>query len=300
MTIVCALEKARAFLNNAPFVKKDLSLNPTLPRPRANLESEILLSHILRENRVFLHTFGEKILSKKQENEFFALIKRRVNGEPIEYLTGKVSFYGEEFFIESGVLIPRPESEILIDKVQALLTQTNTQKKFEAGVFEVGVGSGIIALTLARLNPNLRIYTSDINQKALALSMKNSAHFGLDSKVSLFFGSLLEPFITNLGAQKLKGALIVSNPPYIANDYPLSTPLKFEPQNALFGGERGSEILEALILESKRVDARALVCEMGYDQKEFLSAFIARIPHKKLEFYKDLSGLDRGFVLEFF
>lgn len=295
MTIVCALEKARALLNNAPFVKKDFSLNPTLPKPRASLESELLLSHILGKDRIFLHTFGEKPLSKEQKNEFFALIKRRTNGEPIEYLIGKVSFYGEEFFIESGVLIPRPESEILIDKVQALLTQTNTQE-----IFEVGVGSGIIALTLARLNPKLRIYASDINQKALALSAKNSAHFGLDSQISLFFGSLLEPFITNLGAQKLKGALIVSNPPYIANDYPLSTPLKFEPQNALFGGERGSEILEALILESKRVGARALVCEMGYDQKEFLSAFIARIAHKKLEFYKDLSGFDRGFVLEFF
>ncbi|MGI0405829.1 peptide chain release factor N(5)-glutamine methyltransferase [Helicobacter himalayensis] len=295
MTIACALQKAKVLLNNAPFVKKDFSLNPALPKPRVGLESELLLSCVLGQERIFLHTFGEKLLSKKQENEFFALINRRANGEPIEYLTGKVSFYGEEFFIESDVLIPRPESEILIDKVQVLLMQTQMQE-----IFEVGVGSGIIALTLARLNPKLRIYASDINQKALALSAKNSAHFGLDSQITLFYGSLLEPFLVNLGAQKLKGALIVSNPPYIANDYPLSTSLWFEPQNALFGGERGSEILEALILESKRVDARVLVCEMGYDQKAFLSAFIARIAHKKLEFYKDLSGLDRGFVLEFF
>ncbi len=299
MTIACALQKAKVLLNNAPFVKKDFSLNPALPKPRVSLESELLLSYVLWQERIFLHTFGEKLLSKKQENEFFALINRRANGEPIEYLTGKASFYGEEFFIESGVLIPRPESEILIDKVQALM-QTQMQEILEAEIFEVGVGSGIIALTLARLNPKLRIYASDINQKALALSAKNSAHFGLDSQITLFYGSLLEPFLTNLGVQKLKGALIVSNPPYIANDYPLSTPLLFEPQNALFGGERGSEILEALILESKRVGARVLVCEMGYDQKAFLSTFIAHIAHKKLEFYKDLSGLDRGFVLEFF
>ena len=257
-------------------------------RPR--FECEILLCDVLQKPRTFLHTHNNDFLSTKQENMFFNKIKERALGTPIEYLTQKVSFYSCEFFIQKGVLIPRPESEILTQKALQIIKERNISV-----MAEIGVGSGAISTIIAKHNPHLRMYATDIDSTALECARKNFARFGCES-ISTLQGSLLEPFSTQV-LDFLE--LVVANPPYIANSYPLPLPLCYEPKTALFGGERGSEIIESLITSCAKARPLIVCCEMGYDQRAHLSEFIAPLSPKKLEFYTDLSGFDRGFVLEF-
>lgn len=258
---------------------------PFIERPR--LEAEKLLGEALGKERVWLHTHDKESLPLEAQERFEALLQRRAQGEPLEYILGRVSFYSREFYIAKGALIPRPETEILIDLASKLITERNITR-----VAEVGVGSGIIACTLALLHPQVRFEASDISPEALRIARKNRARLGLEDRVILREGSLLEP---------LEGEfeLLLSNPPYIAANTPLPKPLAYEPASALFGGERGSEILEALLAEAPRRAIPLFIAEMGFDQREPIARFMEHRPHRSLRFYKDLSGLDRGFIVEF-
>lgn len=214
-------------------------------------------------------------------------ISRLNNDEPIEYITNKVSFYSNEFFIAQGALIPRPETEILIDITCKL---TKDLKSFNLA--EIGVGSGIISIMLNRLCKNIHSTTaSDISNQALKIASKNISNFELQDKITLVNTNLLDNINQDFD-------VIVSNPPYIANDYTVENNLSYEPQNALFGGVQGDEILIQIIdlfLSSK---AKYLICEMGYDQKEPIKEYLKNNDNIKLSFYKDLSGFDRGFYIE--
>ena len=139
----------------------------TLATIRSRLESEILLAHILQSNRIYLHTHSKCIFKSSEFEDFKRLVNEAKEGKPIEYLTQKVSFYDWEFEICEGVLIPRPETEILVDKCDELIKQRGVKH-----IFELGVGSGIISISLALLNPEIQIIASDINPLALALTQK--------------------------------------------------------------------------------------------------------------------------------
>ncbi|MGX2985524.1 HemK/PrmC family methyltransferase [Helicobacter sp. 23-1048] len=294
-TIQTAIAHGCEILEQSPLAKDFERLEQNIEskhlmafRPR--FECEILLCEILQKPRTFLHAHSNDFLPTNQENTFFSQVKERALGTPIEYLTQKASFYSCEFFIQKGVLIPRPESEILVQKALQII------KEREISVMaEIGVGSGAISTIIARHNPHLRMYATDIDSLALECARKNFARFECES-ISTLQGSLLEPFSTQM-LDFLE--LVVANLPYIANDYPLPLPLCYEPKGALFGGERGSEIIESLITACAKARPLIMCCEMGYDQKTRLSEFIAPLSPKKLEFYTDLSGFDRGFVLEF-
>lgn len=275
-----ALESARKILNASP-------LRVAQPDLRTGLESQILLAHHLHTDRVFLHTHPESSLTPTQARRFFESIQKRALGYPIEYLTHKVSFYAREFSIDSHTLIPRPETEILIDKAQEVL-HTHDHRT----IAEVGTGSGVIAITLALQNPKIHIYATDINPRALRVARQNAARFGVDSRITFLHTSLLDGLNTHID-------MLISNPPYISDTYPLPLSVRYEPQEALFGGEVGSEILHALIELAKARKIACVCCEMGYDQKADIQAFVRDIPHKSLAFYTDLSGFDRGFILQF-
>lgn len=261
----------------------------TSSRPR--LESEILLCHILGVSRIYLHTHSQKILEPSELERFMQVFECAKNGKPIEYLVGKVSFYDWEFEIFQGVLIPRPETEILVQKCDELIKRERI-----TNIFELGVGSGVISISLALLNPSLRIIASDINPLALELTQKNIQNLScldesLKDRIVLFEGDVLESkdfFSTH------HFELWVSNPPYIANDYVLPKNVAYEPKEALFGGDRGDEILQKIIQMTNKHQIPYLACEMGWDQKEILSK--AMCEFDEVEFYQDLSGLDRGFV----
>ena len=211
-------------------------------------------------------------------------ISRLNDSYPLEYITKKASFYGMDFFIDEGALIPRPETELLVDKATQIITRHNIQQ-----IYEIGTGSGIIAITLCLLNPRIQITATDISPTALQIAQKNIAlksalDATLKSRIRLIHADLLQG--TDFTP---KDSLIISNPPYIAEDYALPKNVAFEPQIALFGGKNGDEILRKIIA----LNADFLCCEIGHNQgylAEFLEAY------KSVEFYKDYAGFTRGFV----
>lgn len=259
---------------------------------RKQLECEILLASVLQVDRVFLHTFDERILDLKQLQTFEALIARASCGEPIEYLTQKAGFYGYEFDVVSGVLIPRPETEILVQKVQELVIQKQIKQ-----VFELGVGSGVISIVLALLCPDIKVIATDINPLALKLARQNIQKFltqdlSLDERIVLLEIDVLKEDFDFGGVE-----LFISNPPYIARDYILPKNVSYEPESALFGGERGDEVLLEIIALVEKMKIPFLACEMGYNQKESMQEALRG--RAKVDFYCDLNKHNRGFIASF-
>ena len=217
---------------------------------------------------------------------YFALAKRFANHEPLEYITGEAGFYGLSFNVKKGVLIPRPETEILVEKSLEILSNLPAQKGPPL-VAEIGTGSGIISICLA-LNSNAKIIASDISDEALNLARENAAKFGVEDKIEFVKCAYLDQIYGQFD-------LLVSNPPYIAQDYELDKFVLNEPHEALFGGAAGDEILKNIILVAKNRGVKYLACEMGYDQRESMQSAL-KFNGFKAEFYKDLAGFDRGFV----
>ena len=276
---------------------------------RARFEAEILLGNVLKKKRVFLHAHSQEILDLEQKEAFFALVDRRVKNEPIEYLTNSVSFFSEMFYVDSSVLIPRPESEILVEKVCEIVQKQNLKS-----IAEIGVGSGALSISVARACKEVHITASDISALALAVAKKNIALFGLQSRINLVQTSLLDnakpsPKISIKSNPKSSHKssvdfsldssadfeLVFSNPPYIANDYILPPNLAYEPKEALFGGKKGSEILESIIKKCAKREIKILACEIGYNLAQILAPLLRENGYEA-EFYDDLNGLKRGFI----
>lgn len=217
---------------------------------------------------------------------YFALAKRFANHEPLEYITGEVGFYGLSFNVKKGVLIPRPETEILVERSLEVLSNLPARNEPPL-VAEIGVGSGIISICLA-LNSNAKIIASDISDDALNLARQNAAKFGVEDRIEFVKCAYLDQICGQFD-------LLVSNPPYIAQDYRLDKFVLNEPHEALFGGAAGDEILKNIVLVAKNRGVKYLACEMGYDQKASLES-VLELSGFEAEFYRDLAGFDRGFV----
>jgi len=253
---------------------------------RPQFEAELLLSHHLKQGRMYLIT--HECDTVEDIENFQSLIQRRVANEPYEYIVGKASFYDIHLEVEEGVLIPRPETEILIDLVAEIIEKENIKN-----IVEIGVGSGAISVVLARKFPKLQIVATDICDTPLKVAGKNIDTFTLNKQIELRKSNLIDEISEEI-------ELVVSNPPYIAEDFLLkSNVVDYEPKEALFGGRIGDELLKQIIIDVKARDIKYLACEMGYDQKEPLQEFVNEIGVKSIEFYKDLAGFDRGFVIKF-
>ena len=259
-------------------------LSNVAERPR--LEAEILMSYYLNKDRVWLHMNSNKEVDELKD--FFTLVKRRKDYEPIEYITGWVSFYDIELEVGPGVLIARPETELLVDKAAEIIRKHNLKS-----VCEIGIGSGAVSIMLAKIFPELKIIATDISKEALKFAKKNIERFGFENRIELHKTNLLDGIDKNID-------IIVSNPPYICKEFDLPKPVLFEPKNALIGGEMGDELLRKIILIAKKRKIPHLVCEMGYDQRKSILDFCKSINLKKPLFYKDLADLDRGFYLSIF
>lgn len=253
---------------------------------RPQFETELLLAYHLKKERTYL--FIHENDSIENMEEFNRLVQRRASNEPYEYIVGSASFYDIHLEVEKGVLIPRPETEILIDLVADIIKKENITR-----IAEIGVGSGAISVVLSRKFPELRIIATDICDTPLKVAGKNIDTFGLNTQIELRKSNLIDEVFETL-------ELVVSNPPYIAEDFLLeSNVVDYEPKEALFGGSVGDELLKQIILDVKARDIKYLACEMGYDQKEPLQEFVNEIGVKSIKFYKDLAGFDRGFVIKF-
>ena len=253
---------------------------------RPQFEAELLLAHHLGRDRLYLYTHGEETVPAVEA--FQDLVRRREAYEPYAYITGHVSFYDIELQVAPGVLIPRPETELLTDRAAEIIERHHITK-----LVEIGVGSGAISIVLARKFPGLRIVATDISDEALSLAGKNIEDFGLEDQMMLLRSNLMDK--VDMDTQ-----MVVSNPPYIANDTILDKNVAgYEPHRALFGGKKGDELLRKIISQSRERGVQWLACEMGYDQRAPIQEFVNEIGVEYIDFYRDLAGLDRGFVLDF-
>jgi len=250
-------------------------------------EVEILMLHLLDKNTIWLHLNYNEPFNKEKELE--KLITKRETNYPLEYLINKATFYGETFNVKDGVLIPRPETELLVENAVEILKE----KKKGVKVLEIGTGSGIISVMLAVLIEDIKIVAVDINEKAIELAKSNAIKHGVENKIEFRLSNLYE----NVDEEDID--MTISNPPYIANNYKLPHNVKFEPSNALFGGEVGDELLKDIIDQTKEKNIEYLLCEMGYDQKKPLEEYFKNFNVKSYSFYKDYEKFDRGFTLQF-
>ena len=250
-------------------------------------EVEILMLHLLGKNTIWLHLNYNEEFTKEKELE--VLVKKRATNYPIEYIINKASFYGEMFIVKPGVLIPRPETEILVENALEILKD----KKETIKMLEIGTGSGIISVMLAMLIENIKIIAVDINEKAIDLAKQNAIKHGVENKIEFRLSNLYE----NVNEDDI--FMTISNPPYIANDYKLPTNVKYEPSNALFGGNIGDELLKDIIKDTNSKKIPYLLCEMGYDQKAPLENYFKEFNIDTYNFYKDYEKFDRGFTLKF-
>lgn len=254
-------------------------------KPR--FESEILLGFVLNVPRVYLHTHNAHYIESNVAQEYLQCIAMRKSGMPVEYITQSAHFYGRRFYVNRSVLVPRPESEILIDKADALIKAHHIRS-----IVEIGIGSGILSITLALMHPQCRFFATDISEDAINVAAKNIAHLSPDADITLSCCSILPQNPPTFG-------LLISNPPYIKDNYAISKPLTFEPKIALFGGQDGLDMYRQIIDVCLAHSPVWLLCEMGYDQKDDMNTLLTSNKAINITFYKDLSGLDRGFIAYF-
>src|SRR6266702_2590088 len=260
----------------------------------ARLDAQLLLSHTLRTERSFLYAYPEHVLTSKQEQHYQTLIERRSRGEPIAYLIGHKEFYGLDFLIDKRVLIPRPETELL---VEAALNAC--RKMLDAGrtpiVADIGTGSGAIPVTLAVLEPRLLyLYASDISADALDVAYLNCLRHHVEDRVRLLHGDLLAPLPEPVD-------VLTANLPYVGTgemDMLAPDVRAYEPHLALFSGTHGLDLLYRFFTEAQKSgklkEHALLLLEIGYQQREPLKRLLSEIwPQATVTFAKDFSGWDR-------
>ena len=251
----------------------------------APLECELLLRHALRISRIQLYTELNHELDHKQEGTFWNLIKRRLCGEPTAYITGHREFYGLDFYIDPNVLIPRPESELLVEKALKL-----AQNRPVFTIAEIGTGCGAIAISLALNLPQARVYATDISASALEVALFNCQKHKVANRIRLLQGDMLNPLPEPVD-------LIVANLPYIKQSgLRQMHSASFEPLLALNGGSDGLEKIRQLCCQAsgKLRPHGCLLLEIGQGQGRAVTTFLrSLLPSAKIEVTPDLGGIDR-------
>jgi release factor glutamine methyltransferase len=253
------------------------------------LTVEILLAHALDANRIDLYTRFDQPLTKDELATFKTLIKRRIHREPVAYITGNREFFGIDFDVSPDVLIPRPETEFL---VEAALERIPKAVSTPLRILEVGAGSGAVIVSLAVNRPGHDYMASDISVNALKAASGNAQKNRVYGKIHFLAGDLFAP----LSPSAYSFDLIVSNPPYIAGNHltGLEPEVRdFEPILALDGGADGMEIIRKIIgtAPSYLNQHATLMLEIGFDQKDFVEQIIINDGrYSPPEFIKDYSG----------
>ncbi|RJP87669.1 MAG: peptide chain release factor N(5)-glutamine methyltransferase [Desulfobacteraceae bacterium] len=261
------------------------------------LTAEILLAHTLNAERIDLYTRFDQPLTKDELAIFKALIKRRIQREPVAYITGIREFWGLEFNVTPDVLIPRPETEFLVEA--ALQRIPTGASSFPFQVLDVGTGSGAVIVSIAVNRPGHGYFASDISVNAIHQAAKNAHSNGVGGAIHFCAGMLFSPFSENA----LKFDLILSNPPYIAApDLGALEPevRNFEPGLALDGGPDGMGIIREMIASAPQYmnhDA-TLMIEIGFDQKDRVEQIINDDGrYRPVEFIKDYAEHHRVAVM---
>ena len=252
--------------------------------PTARLDAEVLLAFVLRKDRAWLITHIHDALDDEAGRVFEATIRRRALREPLQYVTGRQEFWGLEFTVTRDVLIPRPETECLVDIVLERMPAAEP-----ARVLELGTGSGAIALALAGARPDWRITATDISQAALEVARENARR--CSARVEFLQSDWFDAI------EPGRFDLIVSNPPYVmaADGHLQLGDVRFEPRLALVGGASGMECIETIATRARdRIRSGGwLILEHGYDQGERCLALFHRLGYTEIDDVADLAGVAR-------
>ncbi|NLW59983.1 MAG: peptide chain release factor N(5)-glutamine methyltransferase [Firmicutes bacterium] len=263
-----------------------------LETPR--LEAELLLAHLLATDRLRLYLDGDRPLNANEIREYKELIRRRLSGQPLAYITGKKSFLNWEFKITPAVLVPRPETEILVEKVVELCRSRSAGR-----LLELGTGSGVIAIALAHYLPAFQIDAVDLSPAALQVAAANAKAHGLTGRINFYCGDL---FAALAGLDRPVYNGIVTNPPYIPTAVipNLAPEVQSEPWTALDGGPTGTEVIARIIAEAPNYLAPAgfLALEHGHEQFPVVEQLAKAAGFTTVLSYQDYSGWPRVAVCQ--
>jgi len=255
----------------------------------ASLESELLLRHALKINRVQFYLNLDRELIPDEEAAFWQLVERRLKGEPTAYITGHREFYGFDFYVDPRVLIPRPESELLVEKALELAKSHHIST-----IADIGTGCGAIAISLALNLPQTKIYATDISASALEVARINCHKHGVADRICLLQGDLLDPLPEPVD-------LIIANLPYVKEaELSRTGPASFEPKMALNGGPAGLEKIRKLCRQAKgKLNPQGcLLLEIGQGQAKAVTAILRHLlPPASVAVAPDLSGIERAVSL---
>src|SRR5690606_32099755 len=263
--------------------------------PTHRLDAEVLLAHILNLERIQLYIQHDRPLTTAEVDAYRRAVARRAHREPVAYITGKREFFSIELLVDRRCLIPRPETEILVETALEEIRQRFPEKP-EIKVADIGTGSGAIAISVAKHEPRARVTAVDIDRDALDVAVANVRRTGVADRVTLKVGELLTP----LGGELYDA--ILSNPPYISEEEwrHLAPDVRdYEPRRALVGGEDGLAVIRQLIQEAKRNLAPGgfLALEIGASQGDQVVALAQASGYAKTRLVQDLAGLDRVVIL---
>jgi release factor glutamine methyltransferase len=273
------------------------------------LAAELLLLHAIGKERAWVYAHPEKQLSAAEEKQFLEMLARRVAGEPVQHLTGHQEFWGLDFLVTPEVLIPRPETEHLVEVTLARLATREVREGRPpatdgSGLFiaDVGTGSGCIAIALAKQLPKANFYASDISQAALEVARRNALKHGVSQQIAFANDSLLDHAAPR-DHEKARFDAIVSNPPYIGLREAASLDREVrdhEPPAALYGGPEGYELYGALIAQAAAhlAPGGLLALELGYNSLPAVAPLLAGPEWTRVNITNDLAGIPRIIAAE--
>jgi release factor glutamine methyltransferase len=262
--------------------------------PQARREAGSLLLHVIGRDRTFIISHAEDHLAQEDLDRFRAYLERRANGEPLQYITGHQEFFGLDFEVTTAVLIPRPETELLVETALELLG--NAQSPL---ICDVGTGSGCIAITLLHLLEQARAIGVDISEAALQVAIRNALLHGVSDRIVFVASDCFAALDKHLSGFDL----VVSNPPYVADDaFPgLQREVRdHEPRVALAPGDQGLAIIRRLLRDAPAylMNGGHLLMEIGFDQRVAVEQLVDSRIWKLLDIQKDLQGIPRTVVIQ--
>ncbi|HLC99487.1 MAG TPA: peptide chain release factor N(5)-glutamine methyltransferase [Patescibacteria group bacterium] len=285
--------------NGLKILKKAKIANPAM-------ETEIIFAAVLGKTREYLYTHPDNTISPSQKRQFQRAIIRRSRREPLAYITGQKEFYGHPFIVNRRTLIPRPETEQLVDLALNELQTCNTSNIQYIDVIDVGTGSGAIIVSLVKTllrtlysEPLTRFYAIDSSKRALVVTHENAKRLGVEQHIQFLHGDLLLPYIRQVRFNQHRNIdtstyrVILANLPYLTNAEMkhLQPEVRFEPTSALLGGKDGLDIYRIFFEQLARPEVPfTAICEIAPQQKKTLSSILkTSFPSATVEFFKDFS-----------